>query len=152
MLISSIEPCKCGSTEHSRISAKACPLHKAPRSQRARREGSKEASCITKIGFNQFLAEPLLAPVIDDAVKNLTYILFKACHLANAYILHLLDEGLPIPPLNYNDFMCLPFQAVTWIFNNPHIPTQTSNAILNQVWDQIYVPCQPQGMEWTDGK
>ena len=42
----------------------------------------------------------------------MTYISFEACRLANAYILHLLSEGLPVPPLDYNHFMRLPFQAV----------------------------------------
>lgn len=151
MLIPSVEPCKCGSTEHSRSSAKACPLHRAPKSKMAKVEGVKEGSRTTKIGFNRFLAEPELAPIVDNAVKNMTYISFEACRLANAYILHLLGEGLPIPPLDYNRFMRLPFQAVTRTSNSPHVPKQTSNALLNQVRDQVYVPCRPQGMEWTDG-
>jgi hypothetical protein len=104
-----------------------------------------------KIGFNRFLAEPELAPIINNAVKNMTYISFEACRLANAYILHLLSEDLPIPPLDYNHFMRLPFQAVIRISNNPHVPKQTSNILLNQVRDQVYAPCRPQGMEWTDG-
>jgi hypothetical protein len=83
----------------------------------------------------------LLAPIINNAVKNMTYISFEACHLANAYVLHLLNEGLPIPPLDYNSFMCLPFQAVIQTSNSPYILKQTSNALLNQVQDQIYAPC-----------
>ena len=151
MLILLVEPCKCGSTDHSHISAKACCLHMAPKSKRDRIEGIKERTCTIKIGFNRFLAEPALAPVINNAVKNMTYISFEACCLANTYILHLLNEGLSILPLDYNSFMHLPFQAVIRTSNSPYIPKQTSNALLNQVRDQIYAPCRPQGMEWMDG-
>src|SRR4051794_24310195 len=108
MLILSIEPCKCSSTKHSHTSAKVYCLYTALKSQRARRKGTKERSCIIKMKFNQFLAKPVLVPVIDNAIKNITYLLFKACHLANIYLLYLLKEDLPIPPLNYNTFMWLP--------------------------------------------
>src|SRR4051812_36952177 len=131
MLIPLVEPCKCGSTEHSRSSAKTCPKYNARKSQKAKVEGAKERTSTMKIGFNRFLAEPELAPIVDNAVKNMTYISFEACRLANAYILHLLGEGLPIPPLDYNRFMRLPFQAVTRASNSPHVPKQTSNALLN---------------------
>lgn len=82
----------------------------------------------------------------------MTYVSFEACRLANAYVLHLLDEGLDVPPLDYNNFMRLPFQAVTRTSDGLHTPKQTSNALLNQVRDQIYAPCRPQGMEWMDGR
>lgn len=144
------KPCKCGSTEHSRSSAKTCPKYNARKSRKAKVEGTKERTSTTKIGFNRFLAEPELAPIVDNAVKTMAYISFEACRLANAYILHLLGEGLPIPPLDYNRFMRLPFQAVIRT-SNPLVPKQTSNALLNQVRDQIYAPCRPQGMEWMDG-
>ena len=88
---------------------------------------------------------------IEDAIKNMTYISFEACRLANAYVLHLLNEGLDIPSLDYNNFMRLPFQVVTWTSDGLHTPKQTSNTLLNQVRDQIYAPCRPQGMEWMDG-
>ena len=126
MLIFLVEACKCGSTDHLRTSAKACHLHTAPKSKRDRIEGIKERTCTIKIGFNRFLAEPALAPVINNAVKNMTYISFKACHLANTYILYLLNEGLPIPPLDCNSFMCfchsklLSRHSIVLIFQNKH--------------------------------
>ena len=55
-LILLVEPCKCGSTEHSRSSAKTCPKYNARKSQKAKVEGVKERTSTTKIGFNQFLA------------------------------------------------------------------------------------------------
>src|SRR3954469_4861731 len=120
-----IEPCKCGSTEHSRISSKACPFYKPPPSQMARIEGVKEAICVTKIGFRRFLAEPALAPVIEDAVKRMTYISFEASRLANMYIIHLLENDISVPALDYNNFMHLPFQAVIQTSSDNPAPKNT---------------------------
>src|SRR5579871_1394190 len=105
------EPCKCGGTDHSRISSKSCPFYKPPPSQAARVEGVKETTCVTKIGLRRFLAEPALGPVIEDAVKRMTYMSYEACRLTNMFILHLLENDLPIPTIDYNHFMRLPFQA-----------------------------------------
>src|SRR3954469_14461936 len=133
-----IEPCKCGSTEHSRISSKACPFYKPPPSQMARIQGVKEVTRVTKLGFKRFLAEPALALVIEDAVKRMTYISFEASRLANMYIIYLLENDISVPELDYNSFMRLPFQAVIRTSPNNPAPKNTSNHILNQIRDTVY--------------
>ena len=116
-------------------------------------QGVKTTIRATKVGFKRFLAEPALGPVIEDAVKRMTYISFEASRLANMFVLHHLENNLPVPALSYGDFMRQPFQAVIrHTSRGPHVPKDTTDALLNHIRDTVYAQCRPQGMEWTDGR
>src|SRR5262249_1452819 len=103
-------------------------------------------------GFRRFLGEPALEPVIEDAVARMTSITFEAARLANLYVLHLLNTNQAVPPLDYNHFMRLPFQAVLRRSQNDGAPKDTSDEALNHVRDTDYASCRPQGLEWNDGE
>src|SRR5436189_5485114 len=94
---------------------------------------------ITIVRFILFLYKPALGPIIEDAVKRMTSITFEATRLVNLYVIYLLNNNLPIPSLNYNSFMRLPFQAaLRSSIHIPNIPKNTTNNTLNFVRDNLY--------------
>jgi hypothetical protein len=148
-----IKPCKCGSTEHSRTSNKKCKLNKPRKVLKDKIIDSTEKTSVTKVSFNTFLAEPALGPIIEDAVKRMTSITFEATRLVNLYVIYLLNNNLPIPSLNYNSFMRLPFQAaLRSSIHIPNIPKNTTNNTLNFVRDNLYSPLRPANFFWNDGR
>ena len=81
----------------NRTSNKNCKLNKSRKVLKDKIINPTEKTSVTKIGFNTFLAEPALEPIIEDAVKRMTSITFEAIRLV-----YLLNNNLPIPSLNYN--------------------------------------------------
>jgi transposase len=89
---------------------------------------------------------------MQSHVIRMTLITYEATRLANLYVTHLLEIGQAIPQLTYNAFMRLPFQAVTK--SRDGSPKRTSNALLNYVRDNLYLPerLAAELVEWNDDK
>ncbi|KAI3655316.1 hypothetical protein MP638_001727, partial [Amoeboaphelidium occidentale] len=79
--------CKCGSTEHQRISNKNCPLYK-PRLKLVDQPPDRpERTVTTFTGLKCVLKIPALNDVPLDAVARCTDIMFEACRLMNGFVI-----------------------------------------------------------------
>ncbi|KAI3650836.1 hypothetical protein MP228_004317 [Amoeboaphelidium protococcarum] len=88
--------CKCGGTDHQRISSKKCPLYK-PRLKYMRdgpdpRHHQKTTTCTVNKGFVATLVQQELGPVIMDSVARCTDIHCEASRFLNGYVIWILDS------------------------------------------------------------
>ncbi|KAI3635163.1 hypothetical protein MIR68_006729 [Amoeboaphelidium protococcarum] len=89
--------CKCGGTDHQRISSKKCPLYK-PRLKYMRdgpdpRHHQQTTTCTVNKGFVATLVQQELGPVIMDSVARCTDIHYDASRFLNGYVIWMLEQG-----------------------------------------------------------
>ncbi|KAI3659246.1 hypothetical protein MP638_003274 [Amoeboaphelidium occidentale] len=132
--------CKCGSTEHQRISNKN--YTELP-----------EKTVTTTTGLNSVLRIALLKDIIMDAVARCTDIQVEVSRLLNGYVIWMIEEKRPSPDLRFSDGIMTEFyQAVCSIdaVRNPHQHTVVSTPSINKYKDEIYSRCRPDHLAWND--
>ncbi|KAI3659247.1 hypothetical protein MP638_003275 [Amoeboaphelidium occidentale] len=145
--------CKCGSTEHQRISNKNCPLYK-PRLKLQYRDAELPEKTVTTInGFNSVWRIAPLKDIIMDAVARCTDIQVEVSRLLNGYVIWMIEENRPIPDLRFSDGIMREFyQAVCSIdaLRNPHQHNIVSTPSINKYKDEIYSRCRTDHLAWND--
>ncbi|KAI3660260.1 hypothetical protein MP638_005123 [Amoeboaphelidium occidentale] len=132
--------CKCGSTEHQRISNKN--YTELP-----------EKPVTTTTGLNSVLRNAPLNDIIMDAVARCTDIQVEVSRLLNGYVIWMIEENRPIPDLRFSDGIMTEFyQAVYSIdaVRNPHQHKIVSTPSINEYMDEIYSRCRPDHLAWND--
>ncbi|KAI3655570.1 hypothetical protein MP638_000268, partial [Amoeboaphelidium occidentale] len=145
--------CKCGSTEHQRISNKNCPLYKPRLKLQYRDTELPEKTVTTTTGLNSVLRIAPLKDIIMDAVARCTDIQVEVSRLLNGYVIWMIEENRPIPDLRFSDGIMREFyQAVCSIdaVRNPHQHKGVSTPSINEYMDEIYSRCRPDHLAWND--
>ncbi|KAI3657739.1 hypothetical protein MP638_004343 [Amoeboaphelidium occidentale] len=145
--------CKCGSTEHQKISNKECPLYKSRLKLVDQPFDRTERTVTTSTSLNAVLRIPVLKDVIMDAVARCTDIKVEASRLMNGYVIWMIEENRPIPELRFSDGIMREFyQAVCSIdaIRNPHQHKVVSTPSINEYMDEIYSRCRPDHLAWND--
>ncbi|KAI3661632.1 hypothetical protein MP638_002884 [Amoeboaphelidium occidentale] len=145
--------CKCGSTEHQRISNKNCPLYKPRLKLQYRDTELPEKTVTTTTGLNSVLRIAPLNNIIMDAVARCTDIQVEVSRLLNGYVIWMIEENRPILDLRFSDGIMREFyQAVYSIdaVRNPHQHKIVSTPSINEYMDEIYSRCRPDHLAWND--
>ncbi|KAI3656220.1 hypothetical protein MP638_002288 [Amoeboaphelidium occidentale] len=146
--------CKCGSTEHQRISNKNCPLYKPRLKLQYRNTELPEKTVTTTTGFNSVLRNAPLKNIIMDAVAGCTDTQVEVSRLLNGYVIWRIEENRPIPDLRFSDgcwrlgFICAVIYRNLKI--NPHQHNIVSTPSINEYMDEVYSRCRPDHLAWND--
>jgi hypothetical protein len=140
--------CKCGGTDHQRVTSQLCPLYKKKSKYDAGLDENGGPTNVTerttKIGLNSILRpnQQDVRIVIEDMVARITQVTVEACILANLWVIHMCENNVPIPSINYNNFAYQLFKGLTAGPNSlatPKNPAGMSVEMLH-VRDNIYAP------------
>ncbi|KAI3658673.1 hypothetical protein MP638_006737, partial [Amoeboaphelidium occidentale] len=158
------KPCKCGSTEHQKISHKSCPLYRGAIKERFKAGDEEESFCTVKMGLNQFLACSLednekqaLTDVVNDAESFCTVKMglnqFFACSLEDNEKQALTDvvNDAVQRLTDLNGIMCQVFQAVQQkSLKAPYTFKSQKNELLNTYMNDVYSKIRDPKMAYCD--
>ncbi|KAI3655593.1 hypothetical protein MP638_001328 [Amoeboaphelidium occidentale] len=145
--------CKCGSTEHQRISNKNCPLNKPRLKLQYRHTELPEKTVTTITALNSVLRIAPLDDIIMNAVSRCTDIQVEVSRLLNGYVIWMIEENRLIPDSIFSDGIIREFyQAVCSIdaVRNPHQHKVVSTPSINEYMDEIYSRCRPDHLAWNN--
>ncbi len=141
--------CQCGSTSHSRIPCKACPLYRPRLAQADEQDGSAYTTSTVKCALLKLSAKPSLAIAIENAAARMTAVSFEAAELANTVVCYLL-ERFEDPPVLDQTFIRRIFEAVCSRKSSMGAANKVRCEVINRVRDHCYDPTRPPKLAWID--
>lgn len=158
-------PCRCGSTDHCRISNKNCPVYQ-PRLKRKRPpednqgQAIPETSVTTCVGLSRIILQQDLQATIQDNVQRATDLVCEASRLLVGFAVRWIemnDSHANFPDIRFEGPGGLMRQFFTAVAANPsQRPYDSSirNLVrcehINTFADIWYRQCRPQNLPWID--
>lgn len=145
--------CKCGSSDHSRISNKNCPLYKPRLKLQNRDPGQFEKTVTATTGLNSVLKLPALKDVILDAVSRCADIQVETSRLLNGYVIWMIERNQPLPDLRFSSGIMRQFYMAVCSVHPTRLPHQhktVSTESVNEYIDTVYAQCRPDQLAWND--
>ncbi|KAI3656222.1 hypothetical protein MP638_002290 [Amoeboaphelidium occidentale] len=112
-----------------------------------------ERTVTTFTGLKGVLKIPAFKDVILDAVARCTDIQFEASRLMNGFVIWLCERNIPVLDLRYSSGMMMQFYYAVCSVNasrSPLVRKTVSNAHLEQYLNEVYTPCRPPQLPWSD--
>ena len=135
----------CGQLGHLRSSNKLCQNYRPKAVNAFKQEGiGQEAKVSSKISASKFFRDANLVSFLrDDLVPRLTELNLEATGIALGFVLHRLEQGLPIPMLTMSrgGVMRQFFAGVVARLRGQR--NRGTNADINAYIDNVYAPLRP---------